>query len=215
MGLFNDTDEEDYLGQGAAAYDEAGVPLISSETVNNVPLETVQGTVNPNAIAVQQQAPSAYNNISLDPATRAAQMQALQQYQQIANTPGFDPASKLAVQQAINAANVQSQGAQGAIQQQRKLWGRRRRLALTQRAIAAQGASNNAATQGMQAAAEAANNRQTALTNMANIGAGLEGSTMLWPRIRPPPRITLMPRIKPPRMRLIQETRPTRVQQMS
>lgn len=177
MGLFDDTDEQDYLNQGAQAYQEAGVPTISSETVNNIPLQTVQGTVNPNTIQVAQQAPSAYNNISLDPATRAAQMQALTQYQQIANTPGLDPASKLAMQQIVDSANEQSQGAQGAIQQMAQAQGQGGGgFDLTQRAIAAQGASNNAAEQGMAAAAEAAQNRQTALTNMANIGAGVEGS---------------------------------------
>lgn len=179
MALFgsSDSDAQDYLNQALEAYQQAAVPTISSETVNNIPLESVQGTVNPNAIQVATQAPSAYNNISLDPATRAAQMQALAQYQQIANTPGLDPASKLAMQQVVDAANVQSQGAQGAIQQQAQAMGQGGGdFDLTQRAIAAQGASNNAAEQGMAAAAEAAANRQAALTNMATIGSNVEGS---------------------------------------
>jgi hypothetical protein len=173
----SDTDAQNYLNQAANAYQSAAVPTIGQESVNNIPLESVQGTVSANPIAVAQQAPSAYNNISIDPATRAAQMQALTQYQQIANTAGLDPASALAMQQIVNAANVQNQGAQGAIQQQAQEMGQGGGdFALTQRAIAAQGASNNAATQGMQAAAEAAANRQAALSNMANIGANLEGS---------------------------------------
>ena len=178
-GLFDssDTDAQDYLTQALNAYQQAAVPTIASEQVNGLPMESVQGTVNPGAIQVASQAPSAYNNIALDPATRAAQMQALTQFQQIANTPGLDPASKLAMQQIVDSANEQSQGAQGAIQNQAQAEGQGGGdFALTQRALAAQGASNNAATQGMQAAAEAAANRQSALTNMSNIGAGLEGS---------------------------------------
>ncbi len=178
-GLFDssDTDAQNYLTQALQAYQQAQVPTVASEQVNGLPMESVQGTVNPGAIQVANQAPSAYNNISLDPATRAAQMQALSQFQQIANTPGLDPASKLAMQQIVDSANEQSQGAQGAIQNQAQAEGQGGGdFALTQRALAAQGASNNAATQGMQAAAEAAANRQAALSQMASIGSNLEGS---------------------------------------
>jgi hypothetical protein len=179
MALFDDSDSnaQSYLNQALDEYGNAIVPTASSGTINNIPLESVEGQVNAGPIQVASQAPSAYNNISLDPATRAAQMQALTQFQQIANTPGLDPASKLAMQQIIDSANEQSQGAQGAIQQQAQAEGQGGGdFALTQRAIGAQGASNNAATQGMQAAAEAAANRQAALAQMSNIGAGLEGS---------------------------------------
>ena len=82
-------------------------------------------------------------------------MNALSQYTNIANAGGLDANAKLALQQAIDAANIQSQGAQGAIQQQAQAMGQGGGdFALTQRALAAQGASNNAATQGMQAAAD-------------------------------------------------------------
>lgn len=178
-GLFDSSDSsaQDYLTQALNAYQQAAVPTVQSETIGQLPMQTIQGTVDPNAIQVASQAPSAYNNISLDPATRAAQMQALTQFQQIANTPGLDPASKLAMQQIVDSANEQSQGAQGAIQNQAQAMGQGGGdFALTQRAIGAQGASNNAATQGMQAAAEAAANRQAALSQMSSIGAGLEGS---------------------------------------
>ena len=178
-GLFDtsDTAAQDYLNQALQAYQNVAVPTIASETIGQLPMESVQGTVNAGPIQVANQAPSAYNNISLDPVTRAAQMQALQQYQQIASTPGLDAASKLALQQVIDAANVQSQGAQGAIQQQAQAEGQGGGdFALTQRALAAQGASNTAAEQGMAAAAEAEANRQAALNSMATIGAGLNAS---------------------------------------
>jgi len=179
MGLFDSSDSnaQDYLQQALAAYQQAAVPTVQSEQVNNIPLETVQGTVNPNQIQVAQQAPSAYNNISLDPATRAAQMTALSQYTNIANAGGLDANAKLALQQTIDAANEQSQGAQGAIMNQAQAEGQGGGdFALTQRALAAQGASNNAATQGMQAAAEAEANREAALNQMSNIGGSINAS---------------------------------------
>jgi hypothetical protein len=179
MGLFDSSDSssQDYLKQALAAYQTAAVPTIASETVGNLPMQTVQGTVNPNAIQVAQQAPSAYNDISLDPATRAAQMSALSQYTDIANQGGLDANAKLALQQTIDATNAQSQGAQGAIMNQAQAEGQGGGdFALTQRAIAAQGASNTGATQGLQTAAMAEANRQAALNQMASIGGSVNAS---------------------------------------
>jgi trimeric autotransporter adhesin len=179
MGLFDSSDSsaQDYLKQALAAYQSAAVPTIASETVGQLPMETVQGTVNPSAIQVATQAPSAYNNISLDPATRAAQMAALSQYTDIANAGGLDPAAKLALQQTIDATNAQSQGAQGAIMNAAQAEGQGGGdFALTQRAIAAQGASNTGATQGLETAAMAEANRQAALNQMASIGSGVNAS---------------------------------------
>jgi len=178
-GLFDssDTNSQDYLKQALAAYQAAAVPTVASETVGNLPMESVQGTVDPAAIQVTSQAPSAYNDISLDPATRAAQMSALGQYTNIANSGGLDANAKLALQQTIDAANEQSQGAQGAVMNAAQAEGQGGGdFALTQRALAAQGASNNAATQGMQAAAEAEANREAALNQMANIGGSVNAS---------------------------------------
>ncbi len=179
MGLFDSSDSsaQDYLTQALQAYQQAAVPTVASETVSNLPQETVQGTVNPSNIQVASQAPSAYNDISLDPATRAAQMDALGQYTNIANSGGLDANAKLALQQTIDAANEQSQGAQGAIMNSAQAMGQGGGdFALTQRALAAQGASNSAATQGMQAAAEAEANREAALNQMANIGGSVNAS---------------------------------------
>jgi len=177
-GLFvDDTDAEDYLGQGLAAYDEAGVPSPSQEEVNNLPQQSVQGIINPNQIQVATQSPTAYDNISLDPTTRQAQLNALNQYQDIANAGGLDANAKLGLQQAVNAANTQSQGAQGAIMNAAQAEGQGGGdFALTQRALAAQGASNNAATQGQQAAAEAEANRENALNQMSSIGGNVNAS---------------------------------------
>lgn len=179
MGLFDssDSDAQDYLKQALAAYQTTNVPTVASETVGQLPMETVQGTVNPSAIQVATQAPSAYNDISLDPATRAAQMNALSQYTNIADAGGLDANAKLALQQTIDAANAQSRGAQGAIMNAAQAEGQGGGdFALTQRAIAAQGASNTGATQGLQAAAEAEANREAALNQMANIGGSVNAS---------------------------------------
>lgn len=179
MGLFDssDSDSQAYLQQALAAYQAAAVPTVQSETVNQLPMETVQGNVNAGPISVENQAPSAYNNIALDPATRAAQMAALGQYTDIANAGGLDANAKLAIQQANDAATEQAQGEQGAIMKSAQAMGQGGGdFALTQRALAAQGASNTAATTGMQAAAEAEANREAALNAMANIGGGINAS---------------------------------------
>ena len=173
----SDSSAQEYLKQALAAYQNVAVPTIASETVGELPMQTVQGTVTPENIAVAEQAPSAYNNISLDPATRAAQMQALQSYIDIANAGGLDAESKLALQQVIDATNAQSRGAQGAIMREAQAMGQGGGdFALTQRAIAAQGASNTGATQGMQAAAEAEANREAALAAMSNLGGSINAS---------------------------------------
>lgn len=179
MGLFDSSDSgaQDYLKQALAAYQQVNVPTVAQETVNNLPMQSVQGVVTPDAINVAEQAPSAFNDISLDPATRAAQMSALSQFQDIAGAGGLDAGAKLSIQQAIDAANNQSRGAQGAIMNSAQAMGQGGGdFALNQRALAAQSASNTAATQGMQAAALAENNRQTALANMANIGGSINAA---------------------------------------
>jgi hypothetical protein len=186
MGLFDsvgslfgnsDTSAQNYMQQALEAYRQAQVPTIAQETVGNLPMETVQGQITPGNIAAAAQAPSAYGAISLDPATRAAQMAALSQYTDIANAGGLDPAAKLALQQTIDAANVQAQGARGALQQEAQARGQGGSdFALTQEAIANQGASNTAATQGLETAAMAEANRQAALGQIANIGGSVNAS---------------------------------------
>lgn len=177
LGGSSDDAAQRYLKEALAAYQNVNVPTVESGQVNDLPMQSVQGTVTPEDIAVQNQNPTEYNNISLDPATRAAQMQALQQYTDIANGGGLDAESKLALQQAIDATNAQSRGAQGAIMNQAQAMGQGGGdFALTQRAIAAQGASNNAATQGLQAAAIAEANKRAALDAMANIGGSINAS---------------------------------------
>lgn len=179
MGLFDDSDSgaQDYLKQALDAYKNVSVPTLAAGQVNDIPLETVQGTVTPDNIDVKEQDPSAYNDIALDPATRAAQMSALSQFQNIAGAGGLDAGAKLSIQEAIDAANNQSRGAQGAIMNAAQASGNGGGdFALTQRALAAQAASNTAANQGMQAAAQAEANRESALSAMANIGGSINGA---------------------------------------
>lgn len=173
----DDSEAQDYLKQALSQYQNLNVPTIASEQVNNLPQESVQGTVNPEQIQVDKQAPSAFNDISLDPATRAAQIQALSGYSDIANSGGLDANAKLGIQQAVNAANEQSQGDQGAIMKAAQAEGQGGGdFALTQRALASQGASNNAAMQGMQQAAEAEANREQALSQMGQLGGQINAS---------------------------------------
>src|SRR5262249_583059 len=147
-----DNSAQEYLKQALVAYNNVNVPTVESGRVTDLPMQTVQGTITPQDIKVAEQAPTEYNNISLDPTTRAAQMSALQSYMDIANSGGLDAESKLAIQQAVDAANNQSRGDQGAIMNAAQAMGQGGGdFALTQRAIASQGASNTAAAQGMQA----------------------------------------------------------------
>src|ERR1039458_10771874 len=97
MGLYDssDTSSQDYLKQALDQYQNVAVPSVAAEQVTNLPQESVQGTVTPQQIEAVDQAGSAYNNISLDPATRAAQMSALGQYTDIANAGGLDANAKL------------------------------------------------------------------------------------------------------------------------
>lgn len=183
MGLLDnvfgssDADAQKYLEQALKAYNNVSVPTEVSEQVNNLPMQTVQGTVNPGDITTTAQGPTDYTNISLDPAARAAQASALKSYTDLASSGGLDAESKLAIQQAIDAANNQSRGAQGAIMNQAQAMGQGGGdFALTQRAIAAQAASNNAANQSMQGAAMAEANREAALNAMANIGGSINAA---------------------------------------
>lgn len=172
----DDNDAEGYLQQALQQYQNLNVPTVASETVSDLPQETVQGSINPEEQQAVTQGDSELNNIKLNPADQQSQQNALAGYQDIADSGGLDAASKLGIQEAINAANVQSQGAQGAIQQQAQAEGQGGGLnSLVLRGQAAQGASNTAAMQGMQQAAEAEANRENALTQLASIGNSAQG----------------------------------------
>ncbi len=173
----SDDSSQKYLQQALAQYQNLNIPTVESESVNNLPQETVQGSITPEQEQAALQGDTEQGKIILDPAGRQAQQNALTGYQDIANAGGLDASAKLGIQQAVDAANVQSQGAQGALANQARAMGQGGTLFdLTQRAIAGQGASNNAATQGLQQAAMAEQSRQNALSNMASIGGNLESS---------------------------------------
>lgn len=183
MGFFDDlsgsgdSSTQKYLQDALKQYQQLQAPTVDSGKLNGLPEETVQGTVTPEKIAAIDQDPSAYNDIHLDPTSRQSMLNALQGFQSISDEGGLDANAKLGIQQVIDATNRQSQGAQGAIQQQAQAMGQGGGdFALTQRAIAAQGASNNAATQGLQKAAEAEANREAALGSMATIGGSINAS---------------------------------------
>lgn len=177
--LFSSGDDsaQKYLQQALAQYQNIQAPSIESEKVSGLPQESVQGTLTPEEIKAVDQDESAYNNISLDPSSRQAMMNALKGFQTVGDEGGLDANAKLGIQQVLDATNNQSRGEQGAIQQKAQEMGQGGGdFALTQRAIAAQGASNNAATQGLQQAAMAEANREAALAGMANIGSQINAS---------------------------------------
>lgn len=172
-----DSATQQYLQDALKKYQTLQTPTIQSEQVNNIPQETVQGTVTPEQIESVDQAPSAYNNVVLDPQSRQAVVNALTGYQSIADDGGLDANAKLGIQQAEDAATTQSRGEQGAIQNAAQAMGQGGGdFALVQRALSGQGASNTAATQGMQQAAEAEANREAALSALGTLGTNLNSS---------------------------------------
>ena len=183
MGLFSslfgggDDSSQDYLKQALSQFQNIQTPTADQMKVSGLPQETVQGTVNPETLTAAQQGNTEFNNISLDPATRAAQIQALGGFTNIAGAGGLDANAKLGIQQAVDAANSQNAGMQGAIMQNAEATGNGGSGAtLTQRLLAAQNSANTTANQGLQQAAEAEANRQNALSQMANIGGSVNAS---------------------------------------
>lgn len=177
--MFDSDDDaaQNYLQQALQQYQNVSVPSEQASEVTSLPQETVQGSVNPETQQAVDIDSNADNDIAIDPSSRAAQEQALGGYTDIANAGGLDANAQLGLQQTIDAANEQSQGAQGAIQQQAQAEGQGGGLNdLALRSIAAQGASNTAATQGMQEAAEAETNRENALNQMSSIGSNIENT---------------------------------------
>lgn len=170
-----DSSTQQYLQQALQQYQNVAVPTAASEEVNNLPQETVQGTITPEQIQAIDQNPSAYNNVTMNGTDASAQNNALAGYQNIANSGGLDANALLGINQAENAATTQAQGEQGAIMHAAQAMGQGGGdFALTQRAIAAQGASNNAATQGLQQAAEAEANRESALASLGSLGGSMQ-----------------------------------------
>lgn len=178
MGLFGgDSESEDYLNQALQQFQQLQTPTVASGTVSNLPQETVQGSVAPEAINAAQQGNTAFNNISLDPSTRQAEISALGGFSNIAGAGGLDANALLGINQARDSANATNAGMQGAITQNAAAMGEGNSAnTLTQREIAAQGAANTNASAGLQEAAEAENNRQAALSAMANIGGNVNAS---------------------------------------
>lgn len=173
----SDDSAQKYLQQALQQYQQIQTPSVASETVSGLPQETVQGQVTPEQIQTVDQGDTDFNNISLDPSSRQAMENALQGYQTISDDGGLDANAKLGIQQAEDAATQQARGEQGAIQQQAQAEGQGGGdFALTQRAIAAQGASNTAATQGLQEAAEAEANREAALAGLSQVGGQINSS---------------------------------------
>lgn len=170
-------ESQDYLKKALAQFQDLQTPTIASETVSNLPQETVQGAITPTPINAAKEGDTAFNNISLDPATRQAQMTALGGFQDIAGSGGLDANALLGLKQAEDRANATNAGMQGAILANAKATGNGGSdNTITQRLLAAQGAANTNSEAGTAAAAEAENNREQALSAMANIGGNINAS---------------------------------------
>lgn len=108
-------------------------------------------------------------------AGREAEMRALDRYRNLSET-GDDTESRFLRNEALRAAQVQNQGAQGAIQDsfaRRGMAGSGMEMVAAQ--MAQQGAAQNAALGGEQAAMAAYNRRLSALRDAASLGGKIRG----------------------------------------
>lgn len=182
MGLFDglfgsDEESQNYLSDALRDFQNVSVPDVASEQVQDLPMESVEGAINPESVGASTQDTNAYDNINLDPSSRAAQEAALSGYTDIANSGGLDAAAKLGIQEANDSANTLAQGQRGALQAQAQAEGQGGGAnSLVLQAIANQGSANTAANAGMTQAAEAEANREAALGQMANIGGNINAS---------------------------------------
>jgi hypothetical protein len=175
----NDSEEQKYLQQALAQYQNLQAPTTQQLQVGNIPLQSVQGAINPEQVQGVTENPVAVSQVALNPASTQAQTNAIGGEQEIANSGGLDAAAQLGIQQATQASNNALSGNLGAIMQNAQSQGNAGSGAvLAERLSAAQGAANNLQNQDLQAAAEAENNREAALANMGNLGANLTGQNL-------------------------------------
>lgn len=126
------------------------------------------GQFSPTLQKTFQQDPSGLKSLQIDPTSRSAEVQALQQMGNIASSGGMDAQARQQQQQAINASNANERGQRGAIMQNFAARGAGGTGAeLEAQLEASQGDANQAASQGMQAAA---GGEQRALQAMASYG---------------------------------------------
>lgn len=123
--------------------------------------------------AVNQEA-TKLASINLDPSSREAEMQALSKLQQISAEGGLDAQAKQKEYEAMNTANANEAGQQGAIMQNfaaRGIGGSGAQLAAE--LSADQGSANRAASQGQQSASDAEQRALSALTQSASLGSSI------------------------------------------
>ena len=120
--------------------------------------------------------PSAYNSISVDPATRAAQLEALGQMQTISQDGGLDPLMRSKLNAADESNALQARAQQGQIQNSMAQQG----LASSGANIAAQQQAGQQAAQndynaGIGAAGLGAERQMAAIQGAAGLAGGMRG----------------------------------------
>jgi hypothetical protein len=175
-GLFGSADSGNaLLMQGIKALEQVGVPDPKSMWVQIQNL-VQQGVITPEELDTYTQGPSELGKVSLDPNVLQTQLKNLTQLSEIASAGGLDAIGKAKLQEVQDNLRATARGAQGAISEQARAMGvGGSNLDLVQQAIAAQGASNQAAKAGIDAAALAEQNRMAALGQIGTQGATVQG----------------------------------------
>lgn len=125
-------------------------------------------------IAVQTLGPSAFQSLSVDPATRDAEMSALGGYKDIIAGGGLDAMDRAKLAQIQSTQAGQTNAAEAGLREDAARRGQATSNAAAQRAAVAAGA-DRAAAQGTDVAAQAEANRRAALGQYGQMAAGIHG----------------------------------------
>lgn len=155
-----------------AAYTGIGVPTIEEQKIALAKLQQV-GEYTPEAEALYQMGPSAYEQISLDPRLKDARMLSLAKMQQTADM-GFTPEVQVAMAKAQRDAAAEAQAQNAALQQNlaaRGMGGGGAELA--GRLALAQGAANRVSQAGLEAGGLASRNALNALAQSGQLAGDI------------------------------------------
>jgi hypothetical protein len=162
---------------GGSGGGSVNVPQIDLPTLREIDPVKYQQIVslNPELESAVTLGPSNFEGISTDGRLRSAQMNALAKLQQISDSGGMDDQYKADTQNMLNEVNNQNRGNQQAIAQNLATRGLSSGMSeMVQRQMAAQNASNQAASNGINIQAQAQQRALQALMNGANLGGQMQ-----------------------------------------
>ena len=179
MGMFDNSDAENYLTTAQNNFTQIAAPTAAQLGVNNVPEESIQGTINPEMVNAVTEDPNQVSQVGINAQDAGEEQQAIAGEQAVANAGGLDANAQLGINEATTAANANLAGNLGSIMQNAQSQGNGNSGAvLAERLSAAQGSANNLQNQDLQAAAEAETNRENALANVGNLAGNMANTNL-------------------------------------